>query len=75
VLALGALVRWRRSPVPRVPTLVLLAGTLVTSGLLAYTGLLGGRVRHTEVRPGATAAEASAVEPPREGRPEGSEER
>lgn len=65
VLALGALVRWRRRPVPRGATLVLLAGAVVVSGMMVYTGLLGGRVRHTEVRPGATAADASVIEPPR----------
>jgi hypothetical protein len=34
--------------------------------MMAYTGLLGGRVRHTEVRPGATPADAAAIEPPRQ---------
>ena len=65
VLALGALVRWRRVPVPRTPTLFALAGTIALSGAMAYTGLLGGRIRHTEVRPGATSADASVVEAPR----------
>ena len=31
--------------------------------------LVGGQIRHTEVRPGATPADASVVEPPR-GRPQ-----
>jgi hypothetical protein len=65
VLSLGALVRWRRDPVPRGATLVALAGTVALSGAMAYTGLLGGRIRHTEVRPGATSADAALVEPPR----------
>jgi uncharacterized membrane protein len=65
VLAVGALVRWRRTPLPRSATLVVLAGSVVVSGLMAYTGLLGGRVRHSEVRPGAVAADAAVVEPPR----------
>ena len=65
VLSLGALVKWRRVPIPRSATLVMLAGAVVVSGLMAYTGLLGGRIRHTEVRPGATPADAAVVEPPR----------
>ena len=65
VLALGALIRWRRAPVPRVAALGALAGAAVVSGMMAYTGLLGGQVRHTEVRPGATPADAITVEPRR----------
>jgi hypothetical protein len=73
VLALGALVRWRRAPVPRGATVVLLLGTVLVSGMMAYTGLLGGRIRHTEVRPGTTSADAMTVEPPRARRSEGDE--
>jgi hypothetical protein len=42
---------------------------------MGYVGLLGGRIRHTEVRPGATATDAIVVEslPPRPPRPAGSE--
>jgi uncharacterized membrane protein len=65
VLAVGALARWRRTPVPRSATMVMLAGSVVVGGLMAYTGLLGGRVRHSEVRPGAVPADAAVVEPPR----------
>jgi hypothetical protein len=65
VLALGALIRWRRAPVPRSATYVALGGAVIVSGLMAYAGLLGGRIRHTEVRPGATQADAMTVEPPR----------
>jgi hypothetical protein len=68
-LALGALVRWRRTPVPAGATHVILVGAAVVSGLMAYTGLLGGRVRHTEVRPGAVPADAMIVEPSRPERP------
>ena len=71
VLALGGLLRWRRTPVPWGATLVTLAGTVALSGAMAYTGLLGGRIRHTEVRPGATPADASAIEPPRARRAQG----
>ena len=72
VLALGALVRWRRVPIPRGVGLGSLAGAAVVSGMMAYTALLGGRVRHTEVRPGATDADATAIEPrrPRPGAPQ-----
>jgi MYXO-CTERM domain-containing protein len=66
LLALGALVRWRRKPVPGSATLVMLLATAVLSGAMVYTGLLGGRVRHTEVRPGATNADAMTIEPPRQ---------
>lgn len=65
VLALGALIRWRRAPMPQSVTLCTLAGAAVVSGMMAYTGLLGGQVRHTEVRPAATAAEATFIEPRR----------
>jgi hypothetical protein len=76
VLALGAVARWRRAPVPRVVALAALVATAGLSGMMAYTGLLGGRVRHTEVRPGATPADANVIEPrptrpPGEGRPDG----
>lgn len=49
---------WRyRQPV-RVPSafmLTLLAGSIAGAGLMGYTGLLGGRIRHTEARPGYVA--------------------
>jgi len=72
VLALGALVRWRRVPIPQAGALGALAGAAVVSGMMAYTALLGGRVRHTEVRPGATDADATTIEPrrPRPGAPD-----
>jgi hypothetical protein len=72
VLALGALVRWRRTPMPQGAALGALAGAAVVSGMMAYAALLGGRVRHTEVRPGATEADAMAIEPrrPRPGAPQ-----
>jgi hypothetical protein len=65
VLALVSLVRWRRAPLPRSAALGALAAAAVVSGMMAWTALLGGRVRHTEVRPGATSADAMAVEPRR----------
>jgi hypothetical protein len=66
VLALGALIRWRRAPLPQGAALGALAGAAVVSGMMAWTALLGGRVRHTEVRPGATDADATIIEPRRQ---------
>lgn len=66
VLALGALVRWRRRPIPAGATVAAILATAFVGGAMAYTALLGGQVRHTEVRPGATKADALIVEPPRE---------
>lgn len=66
VLALAALVRWRRRPVPAGASLVAVLATAFVGGAFIYTGLLGGQIRHTEVRPGATAADAIAIEPPRQ---------
>jgi hypothetical protein len=66
VLALGALVRWRRRPIPASAALVAVLATAFVGGAFIYTGLLGGQIRHTEVRPGATAADAIAIEPPRQ---------
>lgn len=63
VLALGALVRWRRAPIPGGAAAVMLVLTVIVAGMMAYTGLLGGRIRHTEVRPGATPADATVIEP------------
>ena len=70
ILSLGALVRWRRTPVPGNATLVMLVGTVAVSALMVYAGLLGGQVRHTEVRPGATKADAMTIEPPRQRPPQ-----
>jgi hypothetical protein len=69
VLALGGLVRWRSSPLPSRVAGGATLGAAVVGGMMAYTGLLGGEVRHTEVRTGATAADAIVVEPPRAERP------
>ena len=63
VLAIGTLVRWRRVSVPRGATLGALALSLVVAGLMSYVGLLGGQIRHTEVRPGTTPADATRIEP------------
>jgi hypothetical protein len=65
VLSLAALVRWRRTKVPGRATLLITLGAVVVSGLMGYVGLLGGRIRHTEVRPGASVSDAMTVEPAR----------
>jgi uncharacterized membrane protein len=50
--ALWALWRYRRpAQLPRTVVGLTLAGTVVASALMAYTGLLGGQIRHTEARP------------------------
>jgi hypothetical protein len=65
VLALGAMIRWRRTPIPRGVAAGALVGAAVVSGMMAWTAQLGGRVRHTEVRPGATTTDAITIEPRR----------
>ncbi len=72
VLALGALIKWRNKPVPTSASVVMFAATAFVSGAFVYTALLGGQIRHTEVRPGATAADAAVIEP-RSQRPPGPE--
>jgi uncharacterized membrane protein len=69
VLALVALIRWRRRPIPASATLIAVLATAFVGGAFAYTAFLGGQIRHTEVRPGATAADAMVIEPPRQRRP------
>ena len=66
VLGVAALwVIWRyRKParIPRQFAVWLLAATVVSAGLMAYTGLLGGQIRHTEIRPGFVAPPEGAGE-------------
>lgn len=70
VLALAAAIYWRKRPVPVNATIVMTLATAVATGAMMYTGLLGGRVRHTEVRPGAVEADAMTIEPPRQRPPQ-----
>lgn len=57
VAALWGLWRYRRPVrVPHAFLLVMIIGTFAGAGLMAYTGLLGGEIRHTEVRPGYVPA-------------------
>jgi uncharacterized membrane protein len=62
-LALVLLVRSRNGVVSPGVAATGLVTSLIVSGMMAYTGLLGGRVRHTEVRAGATPADAAVIEP------------
>lgn len=58
--ALWALWRYRATAVlPRWVITVALLGSLVGSGLMAWTGLLGGQIRHTEVRASAGAIDGA----------------
>ena len=36
---------------------VLLLGSLISAGMFSYTAYLGGQIRHTEIRPDATATQ------------------
>jgi hypothetical protein len=69
VLAIAMLVRARTAPVSSGVAATGLVASLNVAAMMGYTGLLGGRVRHTEVRPDATPADAAVVEPPRAPRP------
>ncbi len=69
VIALVLLVRSRRTPVPASSGAIGLVCAIVVAAMMAYTALLGGRIRHTEVRPGATKADAAVIEAPPPGRP------
>lgn len=63
VTSLGVLVagRGRTLPRPTYPVVLLLA--LGSSGLLVYTGALGGEIRHTEIRGEFFSAGLPAAEP------------
>lgn len=52
-LALGALLLLRKREIPRWVTLSGFTLSLVAGGMMGYTAMLGGQVRHTEIRPGA----------------------
>jgi len=52
-LALGALLLLRKREIPKWITVSAFMLSLVAGGMMGYTAMLGGQVRHTEVRPGA----------------------
>jgi uncharacterized membrane protein len=52
-LALGTLALLRKKEIPRRVTLWSFILSIVASGVMGYTALLGGQIRHTEVRASA----------------------
>ena len=62
-LALGALALLRKRDIPRWVTVWSLVLSIVASGVMGYTALLGGQIRHTEVRT-SIAVDASSQENP-----------
>lgn len=74
LLSIFALYKWRNRPVPGGFNIVMLLASAFVSGAMVYTGLLGGRIRHTEIRPGAVKADALTIEPPRQ-RPPGEQKK
>lgn len=58
LLALGALIRLRRKPVPRGIVIAALIGSAAISGAFAWTANLGGKIRHSEI----TTNSANVVE-------------
>ena len=64
VLAAWTLWRYRRpAVVPRMIVRCVVAGAIVGTALMAYTGLLGGQIRHSEVRPGFVPPARGATAP------------
>jgi uncharacterized membrane protein len=61
-LALGVLFVFRKKELPRWTMLGTFALSICAAGLMGYTALLGGQVRHTEVR--ASSAAAPAIQLP-----------
>ena len=58
VMCLGALVAFRRKQFPRWITVASLVFAILTGGAMGYTAMLGGQVRHTEIRSGNTVSPA-----------------
>lgn len=54
-LAAGVLIRFRRRPIGRAVTMGSLVGALAPGGLMGWISNLGGQIRHSEIRAGATA--------------------
>jgi uncharacterized membrane protein len=54
LLSLLASFKFEHSDVSKIAMPLIVALSLVTSGLMAYTGYLGGQIRHTEIRSDAT---------------------
>lgn len=61
LMALYSLWRYRRpAMIPSALVRIVLLAAVAGSALMAYTGLLGGEIRHTEVRPGFVAPAGEA---------------
>jgi uncharacterized membrane protein len=62
VVALAGLILSRRNKiVPAWFGMVMLASSLIVSGLMAWTANLGGQIRHTEIRSGANPPAVQSV--------------
>jgi hypothetical protein len=61
--ALGGLLRFRRRRIPPHFAAVLLGIALIPVGMAAWTANLGGQIRHSEIRPGASAEAPVASRP------------
>ena len=59
-LSLGVLLSFRRRALPRIVPVILFAAGLLPAGAMAGTANLGGQIRHSEIRPGASAGEVPA---------------
>lgn len=71
VLGAGALIGlglYRRRLLPRVFAVGLVGLVVITSGLFAWTGYLGGQIRHTEIRAASPAVTGPVAESRRHGR-------
>lgn len=62
VLALFALVIFRKHIVPRWISVASLVAALAVNGVMGYAAMLGGQVRHTEVRSGAAVPNSISSE-------------
>lgn len=63
VLSLAGLIVYRTRQLPRWLATAALVAALVPTGLMAWTANLGGQVRHSEIRGGASPVAAGAVAP------------
>ncbi len=60
--AVAGLAVFRGKELPRAVTLIAFALSIVGGGMIGYTAMLGGQVRHTELRPGPAASIAVSRE-------------
>lgn len=63
-LSLATLAFFRKQPLPRRVMMSAFSLSLVAGGLMGYTAMLGGQVRHTELRAGLTMLDQSRQEKP-----------